>query len=87
VANVEKHGWAALTVGGKFCYSIGFTHTLKRPELIIFGLPSNMMHAMLSDVFDALRGGKTLQGEQRWDSLLEGFDCITRPVHETRGTR
>lgn len=91
--NIEEHGWFCTSVfeepgrSPAFSYSIGFTKTLNAPEFIIFGLPLKLMHSMLWEVFRQIRDGKVPEDNQRWSNLLEGFDCISRPVHSTNIVR
>lgn len=90
VATVAKHGWQATAVPDgepSFCYSVGFIHTLGVPELIVFGLPPDSMHHMLTLMFQQLRSGETLTEDKRWAHLLDGFDCVTRPAPVSRDGR
>ncbi len=92
VDKVAEVGWFCVSVHAHgdapgFAYSVGFAETLKSPECIIFGLPSKLMHSMLWSVFDQLKAGGALQDGHRWSGLLQGFDCVSRPVHPTQVTR
>ncbi len=86
---IDKHGWFCSTVfdpKGKlpsFCYSVGFTQTLKAPEFIVFGLDDELMHAMLWQVFRDISSGRQPEDMQRWGGLLHGCDCVVRTVHPT----
>ena len=80
--NIATHGWSALHVfdpdglGAEFSYSVGFTRTLGAPEFIVFGLPKDLRHYMLSEVFRQIKAGCTAAPGQRWHNLIEGFDCV-----------
>ena len=92
IADVESHGWFCLSVLADgtepgFSYSVGLAQTLRSPECIIFGLPSELMHSMLGRIFDQLKAGAVLEDGRRWSGLIEGFDCISRPVHPSRVVR
>ncbi|SDC96528.1 protein of unknown function [Sphingomonas sp. YR710] len=93
IDNVRDHGWFCTSVFGSdesdpsFSYSVGFTETLSAPEFIIFGLDTRLMHSMLWEVFRQIRDGKTIGDGERWSNLIEGFDCISRPVHSTNVIR
>src|SRR5687768_12916260 len=67
-----------------FAYTVGFWETLCAPELIIFGLDFELTHQMLWTMFDKLKAGAILTDGARWSGLIEGFDCISRPVHPSR---
>jgi hypothetical protein len=93
VSNVAEHGWFCVAVGAgedtpEFAYSVGFWETLKVPEFIIFGQPAKLTHSMLWSVFRQIRKGVATPGDGvRWSDLMEGFDCISRPVHESQMIR
>ncbi|MCR6643672.1 MAG: DUF4262 domain-containing protein [Terricaulis sp.] len=93
LSNVKEHGWFCSSVfdpKGKspsFSYSVGFTQTLQAPEFIVFGLDTKLMHAMLWQVFRALKAGRVPADMQRWAGLLEGHECILRAVHPTNVVR
>lgn len=92
VDNIDEHGWFCVVVtdgddAEAFAYSVGFEQTLGSPECIVFGLPPDLMHSMLWNVFRQIRDGARLSNGRRWSGLLEGFDCITRPVHPSQITR
>ncbi|NHK26881.1 DUF4262 domain-containing protein [Parvularcula flava] len=89
---IDKHGWQGMSVasradepddGPAFCYSIGFETSLGLPNVIIFGLRTNVMHGMLWQVFDALKAGRTLEDRSVWPEPLEGYKCELRAVHRT----
>jgi hypothetical protein len=55
--NIDVHGWFALHVFDpeglepQFSYSVGFTQTLGTPEFVVFGLPKDLRHNILWEVF------------------------------------
>ena len=82
---VDEFGWFGMSVHGEpgapsFCYSIGFTKTLRVPEVIVFGLNTDLMHGVVSDIFDAVQQGHALDEGSRF-AIFQGADCITRLVH------
>jgi hypothetical protein len=84
--DVAEHGFHALHIFAEgdepaFSYSIGFWETLNAPEVIIFGLRRELMHSMLWEMFRQVRAGKVLADGDKWSDLIEGFDCVSRPVH------
>jgi hypothetical protein len=90
IDNVAEHGWFCVAVGSGeetpcFAYTVGFWETLKTPELIIFGLPMKLTHGMLWSAFRQIKSGKSsIEDGVRWSNLIEGFDCVSRPVHPTQ---
>jgi uncharacterized protein DUF4262 len=92
VDSVAKHGWFCVSVFGDkpddvFSYSVGFSETLNMPECIIFGFSGELAHKVLWEVFHQLKAGAVLSDGRRWSGLIEGFDCISRPVHPSQITR
>lgn len=63
-----------------FAYSVGFEETVGQPEVIIFGLPNEIMQPMINDALRLCREGLVLQDMVQVDGLLEGFPCFVRDV-------
>jgi Domain of unknown function (DUF4262) len=90
IDNVAEHGWHCVAVGAgdddpSFAYSVGLWETLKTPELITFGLPLKLMHSMLWSAFRQIKSGQTSVADGvRWSNLIDGHDCISRPVHRSQ---
>jgi hypothetical protein len=86
---IAQHGFYSQGVFGggdepEFRYSVGFWETLASPEVIICGLPLDLMHNMLWEMFRQIKAGRTLSDGARWSDLIDDFDCISRPVHPTQ---
>jgi Domain of unknown function (DUF4262) len=86
LADIAKHGFHALHILAEgdepaYTFSIGFTETLNAPEAVIFGLKRELMHNMLWETFRQLQAGRVMTDGQHRTGLIEGFDCIARPVH------
>jgi hypothetical protein len=90
---VAEHGWFCTAVhdpDGRepdWAYSVGFTETLRQPEVIVFGLPVGTAHAILWDVFRTLQAGKVAEDGQVWPHLLVDHDCVLRRVHPSQVIR
>lgn len=86
VANVEKHGCHVMSVFDpngelpEFTYSIGFPETVDQPEVIIFGLSSEIRHSMVNETLRLCREGLVLEDGKHVSGLLEGHDCVAREV-------
>jgi hypothetical protein len=51
------------------------------PEFIVFGLPADMSHLLLWQVFCQIRDQGTAPVEgARWSDLVHSFECVSRPV-------
>lgn len=83
--DVRQHGWHVVIIpdddeGPGFAYSIGMEKTLGHPEIILFGLPGELMHWMINQIGGRVRDGERLEPGTRIDGLLEGAACVLQPV-------
>ena len=53
-----------------FAYSIGFKETVSQPEAIIFGLPRDVMKAMINETLHQCRKGLALSDGAVIEGLL-----------------
>jgi hypothetical protein len=63
-----------------WCYSIGLWHTLRSPEVSVFGLGMDVAPNLLNAVGDGVRDGGPLRPGRRSD-VLRSYDIELRPVH------
>ena len=87
--NIQKHGWQYQYVfdanGEKedFSYSIGFEESFDHPEIMIFGLKRETMHAVLSDIASAIKEGRKFEEGVRTGDVLSGeLEVMFKPVNE-----
>lgn len=86
IANVREHGCHINVVADPdgdapaFAYSIGFQQSVHQPEVIIFGLPFDIMTFMINETLHQCRAGLQLGDWTRVDDLLIGHSCIARAV-------
>jgi hypothetical protein len=86
VWQVQEHGWSVVSVAEEdelpgWAYTAGLGHTLRAPEVCMFGLRGRDMHAWLNAVGQQVRAGQPLRtGEERL-GVLDGFPVVVRPVH------
>ena len=84
LADVDRFGWSVLKVsndaGPDFAYSVGMFRTLGHPEILLFGLPLDVMHQLINDVGARVRGGTRYKAGQVTDEFLEGYDVTFRTV-------
>lgn len=84
--NVEEHGCHITLVfdpdgnDPSYAYSAGFPKTVGQPDLIVFGLPNEVMQFMINETLDQCREGLQLKDWTRIEGLLEGHHCIARAV-------
>jgi hypothetical protein len=89
IANIERYGWHVVIVpededGYGFAYTAGLTYSYGHAEVIVFGLPEDVMHAVLNDIGDRAKSGKPCEANTYVDGLLEGYDCGFVIVHKTQ---
>ena len=81
LVRLEAMGWfvnkiAADDSGPGFAYSFGLYKTFQHPEIILFGLPVDMMHQLINDIGKQLRNGSPAYGDgNKTSDLLEGYPC------------
>ena len=86
VENIDTYGWHLTFVSDSdpdsldpsFGYTVGFPKSFNAPDIIIFGLPHEVVHPVLREMFSQIEAGEVVEDGKRWAGLLEGFDCITR---------
>ncbi len=86
-ADVAEHGWHVVIVRGDdegpgFAYSVGLKETFSQPELIMFGLTTDLMHALINDLGEMLRCGQALGIGEPIRELLRDADCVLYPMSE-----
>lgn len=64
--NIYKFGLQVIIVGStsylpSFAYSIGLTETYNHPEIICFGLPNEIGHAIINDIAEIIKKGETIE--------------------------
>ncbi|MFE3449749.1 DUF4262 domain-containing protein [Nonomuraea sp. NPDC059194] len=86
---VQEHGWVAQAVaaddsGPGWAYTVGLWHTLRSPEIAIFGIDdlATMQHC-LNGLGDAIREGRTLVVDQERDDVIEGLPVTIKAVHRS----
>ncbi|MFG3005907.1 DUF4262 domain-containing protein [Streptomyces calvus] len=64
-----------------WAYSISLWHTLRSPEVCIFGLRVETMMSVRNVAGREIRNGHLLGSDQRRDDILNGYSVAVRPVH------
>ncbi len=87
--NIKKHGWQYQFVfddkGEKtdFSYTIGLEESFSHPEIMIFGLKREQMHAILSDLVDDIKEGRVFNPNEKTGDVVAGdFEAIFKPLKE-----
>ncbi|MFG2813825.1 DUF4262 domain-containing protein [Streptomyces sp. NPDC048410] len=84
--SVTEFGWHVMGVAGgdapgDWGYSIGLWHTLRSPEVSVFGLSAQNALRVANAAGAAIRDGNPLEPDQRRGDILDGYDVAVRPVH------
>ncbi len=66
------HGWA---------FSVGFVQTFGHPEVAVFGLPADVLRALLDAIGQQLRAGRTFPDGHVDAALAPPYPCVFRAVH------
>jgi len=81
---IRRFGWNVNGVSGgsmpEWAYSIGIWHTLRGPEVCVFGLPARTAMSIINVVGGMIRDGARLPDGQRRDDVLNGYDVVLRVV-------
>jgi hypothetical protein len=84
-SKIAQHGWAVVNVEGDtaqpaYSYSVGFTKAFDHPEVIVFGLPSDVLHQIINTIGRAVRSGRRFSENETSDEVLTGYVCAFRTV-------
>lgn len=88
VSNVEQYGCQVTTVFDPdgieptFSYSVGVPKSVGQPDLIVFGLPSEISNWIVNETFRKCRSGLQLTDGLQIDGLLDGHQCVSRRVRD-----
>lgn len=80
IADIGQYGWHCMNVlaegdEGPFSFTIGLFQTYGYPELIIFGLRSELAHRILAIAAGAIQAGRPIDLSRPSDELVEGPPC------------
>ncbi|TCI84800.1 DUF4262 domain-containing protein [Tenacibaculum sp. M341] len=65
-----------------FVYTIGLYEKFKHPEIIIFGLQTDVMGHLLNELRDEIRKGNKYNPNQQYSGVLEGYDIQFLEVNQ-----
>jgi hypothetical protein len=86
VANVREHGCHINYIFDPnedtpaFAYSVGFPETIDQPEIIVFGLPMDMMKFIINETMRKCREGLRLEDGLEIPGLLAGHVCMALEI-------
>jgi uncharacterized protein DUF4262 len=86
--DIKSYGWHVTLVKKEgdspgWAFSVGFYHTFKRPEVLLFGLPSDTMHAVINTVGENFRSGEIYESGHEYTGLFaDAVPCIFQLVEK-----
>ncbi|MCP4381393.1 MAG: DUF4262 domain-containing protein [Hyphomicrobiales bacterium] len=94
--DIERHGWHAMLVvgddeGPSFAYSTGIFERTGRPEIIVFGLQTEVGNFVVNEYARRAIAGEPIETGRRYDGFLDAFpfafvdvaDVALREKHTT----
>jgi hypothetical protein len=83
--HVREHGWTVMGVAGDdrtpgWAYTIGLWHTLRSPEVAVFGLPTAVGMRAVNVLGAQIRDGAPIRPDERRADVLEDYDVVLRQV-------
>lgn len=74
--HIEKFGLSVVMLQStgylpSFTYSVGLWQTYNHPEIICFGLKTDLMHAIINDVADLIKNGKKITSGLEYDNIFK----------------
>ena len=86
LTDIREHGWHVVKVFDEeepeygFAFTVGLPTTFGHPELLVVGMRLELMHVLLNNLGEELRGGRRFEAGMEHDGVLEGFRCCFREV-------
>ena len=85
LADIEHVGWHMITVaeddeGPGWTYSIGLFHSYGHPEVVVFGLPNDIMQGIVDTIAALIKAGSRFADGDETGEVLSGYPCVFREV-------
>lgn len=79
--NICRYGWHSNSVGTAldasiFAYTVGFFHSYRHPELLVFGLTPESAHGLFTAAARMIARGRALDTSTPTEELLVARACI-----------
>ncbi len=83
--DVRTHGWHVVRVPSEddstgWAFSVGLYYSHAHPEIVVFGLSTELMHAVLNNLAQDVRAGQHFEDGAESTDVLEGVRCTFRTV-------
>jgi hypothetical protein len=78
--NIKKYGLQVISIRASeylpsFSYSIGLLESYQHPELICFGLSTDLMHTLINDVAALIKQGEKIEPGRDYDNIFANSDA------------
>lgn len=85
ISDVGDHGWHVALIpeddeGPGFAFRVGLHENFEHPEVIIFGLAIESMHAIINLIGEEVRKGRRFAAGEAASGIIEAFDVRFREV-------
>lgn len=86
--DVETYGWHMVVIeqddeGPEYIFTVGLYYSFEHPEVVIMGLPRNVMCQLLQDMVKRIQEGKRYS-ESNLDNELASFPIAFRDIDISR---
>jgi hypothetical protein len=83
--DIKRYGWHVLGVepdetSPGFAYSIGLWHQFNHPEVILFGLPYEVMGRIINTIGEQVKAGTEFEAGKPYYEIFEGYPCMFETV-------
>jgi hypothetical protein len=83
--DVAEYGWHVIGVldhgeAPGWSYSIGLFKNFGHPEIVVFGLDSDLRQSIINTIGDAARDGNTFEIDSNYFDLIETYACTFKGV-------
>jgi hypothetical protein len=83
--DVAEHGWHVIKVIDQpdspgWAYSVGLFQNFRHPEIVVFGLDSDLMHSIINTIGDEIRSGNTFEIDHKYADLIDAYLCTFKRV-------
>lgn len=83
--DVASYGWHVMKVldsedSPGWAYTIGLQKNFNHPQIIMFGLDHDVMHAILNDAGEQIRSGDVFATDRKYPNLIENYSCVFKRV-------
>ena len=85
--HIEKYGLSVIKIESteylpSFAYSVGLKETLNHPEIICFGLNTQILHELINDVVEIIKEEGAINPDKEYKNVFEDSRAKFLPIDE-----